>query len=272
MLWQGMLTWSHPYKRIVACVLHATQNRCSFVLGVRQQLRRMWQTLRHYVDQFGGLDAALYILDRLFARLPLPIRLTKFYVVAQPVSEKPLFPEHRAKHIVCELIPELAVDRKEHPCPRPVSVIAARYLQSAACIGAYANGAFAGCLWLVKERYEEDVVRCTFLLPSKNSIWDFDAYVDPEYRMSPVFLKLWNHAYQVMREENIQWSISRISAFNAESRKVHGRMGAIDIAAITFIRIASWQLTFSGSKPYLHVSLSDKSIPVFEVAPPRHIL
>ena len=228
----------------------------------------MWRLLGQYADLFGKFDSALYILDRLFSRLPFSIRLTKFYVVAQPVSAKPLFPEHRAKHIAMKLIGEEPIAGHVHPCPRPASVLAARYKQAAICIGAYANDVFAGCLWLVKGRYEEDVVRCTFLLPASESIWDFDAYVDPEYRMSPVFLKLWNHAYSIMRSENIDWSISRISAFNSKSRNVHRRMGAIDILSITFISIGSWQLTLSKSMPYVHLSFSGGSIPVFEVTPP----
>lgn len=231
-------------------------------------MKKMWRALAQYADQFGTFDSALYILDRLFARIPFSIRLTKFYVVAQPVSEKPLFPEHRAKHIAMKLIGEELIAADAHPCPRPESVLAERYMQSAICIGAYADDVFAGCLWLVKGRYEEDVVRCTFVLPATDSIWDFDAYVDPEYRMSPVFLKLWNHAYSVMRAGNINWSISRISAFNADSRNVHRRMGAVDMLSITFLNMGSWQLTFSQSRPYVHLSRSAQSVPVFDVIPP----
>jgi hypothetical protein len=263
-----MPTWSHLHQNFVASGQDAMENCVVIVQRVKFQLKKIWQTLEQYVDQFGKFDSALYILDRLFARLPFPLRLTKFYLVAQPVSSKPLFPEHRAKHISVKLIVEEPKNPQAHPCPRPEPVIAARYLQSAICIGAYAHADFAGCLWLVKGQYEEDVVRCTFVLPATNSIWDFDAYVDPQYRMSPVFLKLWNHAYYLMREENIAWSISRISAFNTDSRKVHRRMGAVDVASITFISIGSWQITLSGSKPYVHLSLSHRSIPVFDVLPP----
>jgi len=208
------------------------------------------------------------MLDRLFTKSPLPVSVTKFYIVAQRVSDKRLVPEHRGRNITVKEVLQAGVERMRHPCPRPSHVIDSRYKQSAVCFSAYSEDKFAGCIWLTTDKYCEDVVRCTFSLPDNNSVWDFDAYVDPQYRISPVFLKLWDYTYGWMREEGRQWSISRISAFNSNSRNVHRRMGATDLGSMVFFRVGRWQFTLSTFKPRLHLSFSKSTAPVFVVCPP----
>lgn len=229
----------------------------------------MWQKLRQHIAEFGILDAGLYLLGRLLRKSPLPVVISKFYIVAQPVSAEPLVPERRGRNISVRQVMPDERHGSAHPCPRPAQVIARRYAQSAICYGAFKGEAFAGCIWLVADRYREDVVRCVFEIPDGNCIWDFDAFVDPQYRLSPVFLKLWDCAYEWMRQHGRGWSLSRISAFNRDSLNVHGRMGAITVGSATFLAVGRAQIAFSTLAPHLHLSLNDDQVPVYAVHAPN---
>ncbi|MDD2759554.1 MAG: hypothetical protein PHH11_04605, partial [Methylomonas sp.] len=98
---------------------------------------------------------------------------------------------------------------------------------------------------------------------------DFDVYVEPKYRLSPTFLKLWDEASARLLREGVSWSLSRISAFNTMSLSSHKRMGAKIIGWAVFFQMAGIQLTISSLKPFLHISLSNASLPTFEFQLPK---
>jgi len=113
----------------------------------------------------------------------------------------------------------------------------------------------------VTEAYSEDVVRARYLLPpSGKTAWDFDVYVVPEERLGFTFPRLWDTAYEYLREKGIRWSLSRISAFNPASLAAHRRLGARRIGSATFLLLGGAQLMLSSFRPYLHLSLR-RSVP-----------
>jgi hypothetical protein len=148
-------------------------------------------------------------------------------------------------------------------------VIADRYKQNALCLAAYKDDEFAGCLWYVKNHYREDEVNCAYELGSENLAWDFDVYVVPKFRLTPVFIKLWDTASAKLINSGCYWSLSRISAFNSMSLASHKRMGAKVIGWAVFIQIATVQLTIASISPYLHLSYSKNSFPLFKFQPPK---
>jgi hypothetical protein len=152
--------------------------------------------------------------------------------------------------------------------PRPDWAAPYRFNQGAVCLVALKAGTFAGFLWLTLGSYQEDEVRCRYVpLPPGKSAWDFDVHVEPEYRNGIVFLKLWDEANRFLTAHQIQWSLSRISAFNSGSILSHAKLGAQRIGAVTFLSIGSWQIAASTVRPYLHFSARAGSLPTYALNP-----
>lgn len=222
------------------------------------------RAFRTLASQIGALNTVLYGIDRGCAALTAGrVRLFKYYFVAQPVIDLPRLPAGRGRKLQARLVPQ--GDALTVRFPRPPDVIAGRYRQGAQCLALYKDDEFAGFHWHVHRHYEEDEVRASFLLKNSSSVWDFDVHVEPAHRLGVAFLRLWDEANALLFRQGVRWSCSRISAYNPDSMKSHGRMGAAVLGQAVFISIGRWQFMFSDLKPYFHVSISSRSRPVFDV-------
>jgi hypothetical protein len=225
-------------------------------------IRQKQKQLQELIGQQGAGNACLYLINRMTSSHSIPLSFNKYYFVTQLLNTQPLLPPQRGRQLnVVELIQDQITP---HPCPRPEAVIKDRYDQGATCLAAYNNKDFAGCLWFAASRFREDEVRCVYELLSSEYVWDFDVYVEPQFRLSPVFLKLWEVASTKLVEAGFKHSLSRISAFNMLSLASHKRMGAKIIGWAVFMNLKHLQLTFTSMKPYFHVSWSPASMPTFQ--------
>jgi GNAT superfamily N-acetyltransferase len=155
--------------------------------------------------------------------------------------------------------------------PRPAEVLADRYAQGALCFAAIRDDRLAGFLWLCRDRYSEDDVRCTFLLPENGvAWWDFDVWISPDQRNGVLFAKLWNAATEFLRDAGAQWTCSRITRQNVASIDAHRRLGATFIGHAVFIQGRRWQLSLA-RKPRIHLSRAVDQAPVIPVIPPRMV-
>jgi hypothetical protein len=112
---------------------------------------------------------------------------------------------------------------------------------------------FVGFLWLKPQEYVEDEVRCIYTLqPPDRTAWDFDVYVDPQFRLSKAFVRLWDTAHATLRREGRTWTMSRIVVFNRESIRAHARLGAVRVCSALFLAGRRWQVSFFTVRPYLH--------------------
>ena len=112
------------------------------------------------------------------------------------------------------------------------------------------------------DRYDEDEVRCEdVLVPHGEVAWDFDAHVAPEFRMSRVFVQLWEAANEYLRLQGYRWTASRISAFNPASLASHKRFGAEHCHTALFLVVGPFQLTLLSLAPFVHVSARQASRP-----------
>ena len=217
--------------------------------------------IRRTAAQLGWLNMLCYGLDRLLARAGW--RLRKYYFVAQPTSQaappgRRVLPERGAGFTV-----RLASSGRDVPLthPRPRAVISQRFAQGAQTLQAWHEGELAGFLWFLPHAYQEDEVRARYLLASPQSLWDFDVYVAPEYRLGPLFRRLWGDAHAMMRSQGVQWTCSRISAYNPASRASHARLGAVTLGSAVFLSCGEWQWTFATQAPYFHLSRNPAAFP-----------
>lgn len=154
--------------------------------------------------------------------------------------------------------------------PRPAAVIAKRFDHGARCFAVLVKGRFAGHIWLAREAYEEDEVRCRYQLPrAPSSAWDFDVFIEPEFRAGRTMARLWKASSAHLNEEGVVWTFSRISLFNATSIQSHERLGASQVATGAFAVVGSMQLAFFSVAPYVHVSWWRGNRPVLWLPAPN---
>jgi hypothetical protein len=194
------------------------------------------------------------------------VRLIWYVLVAQPVRTDWRIPSKLGHSVTVRVV--RAGDALLAQCPRPPSVIASRFEQGAMCIAAERDGNLAGYLWLCADRYREDEVRCTFLLPDPAARWwDFDVWVRPDQRSGVVFALLWREAHAMLHALGAQWSCSRIARLNPGSLAAHRRLGATVVGQAIFLRGVKHQLMIA-SPARMHFSGSARRVPNMTVAPP----
>ncbi|AVR96923.1 GNAT family N-acetyltransferase [Pseudoduganella armeniaca] len=146
--------------------------------------------------------------------------------------------------------------------PRPRDVLARRLREGSHSLAAWRDGELAGFLWYQFDAYQEDEVRARYQLPSRRSAWDYDVYVQPHLRLGPTFARLWHEAHRRLHARGVRWTCSRISAFNPDSLRAHGRLGTVRLGSATFLVLGRWQCMLADVAPYLHLSRGPASFPL----------
>ncbi len=213
--------------------------------------------------ELGARNTAWYALARCL-RL-IGVGLYRYQFVAQPVVAGAM--RSAPGKLAMRTIASLA----ELPAayPRPREVVAARFRQGGYSIAAWKGEELAGILWYQLGAYQEDEVRVRYCLPSPHSCWDYDVFVHPKMRLGTAFCRLWDEANRRLHERGIEWTCSRISAFNPASLRAHARIGAVALGNATFFRLGRWQLMLASLPPYCHLSSGPASSPqlVFDTRP-----
>lgn len=223
--------------------------------------------LREAFRQFGAFDGSLYLVHRALERTTGGrAGIHRYYLVAQPVPDTSAL-RNGANGSVCILPPD---DPLRTEFPRPAHVIAKRYHDGNLCFGARVSQRFAGFLWIARESYDEDEVRCLYhLADPASSVWDYDVYVEPQFRLGRTFARLWDAANRHLAADGVRWTFSRISGFNPVSLQVHSKLGVRRLFGVTFLRAGTVQLTLAGAPPFVHLSLSPRSRPTLKLSPPE---
>jgi hypothetical protein len=181
---------------------------------------------RRLAKELGPGPALLYVMDRVLQGLSGGrARIVPYALYAQPIGAQ-AFKSVRDDPgtIIARSAPGDPLAAK---FPRPAPVIQARHAHGAQCFAATVKGEFAGYIWIARGRYEEDEVRCTYVLAQPDScVWDFDVYVEPRHRMGRTMGRLWKAVDADLAAAGVRWSFSRISMFNPGSVASHQRLGA----------------------------------------------
>jgi hypothetical protein len=191
----------------------------------------------------GPKGALLYYLAQLLARGTFGrASLIRYRFVAQPIADNPAVNAPAGK---TEIRRVHAHDAIVKFFPRPPEIIAQRFAAGHVCLAVTVSGVFAGFLWLAFGTYEEDEVRCRYQLADPAlTVWDFDVYVAPQFRLGRSFARLWDAANEDLRQRGVRWSISRISSFNPASLAAHARLGALPLGHASFLCLGRLQLAF----------------------------
>ena len=220
--------------------------------------------------KLGALDGSLYLINRLLGHLSGGrAGLHKYYLVVQPVRPAAQALRPSADTVIAPAAPDSPLRAS---FPRPTEVIEQRYRDGALCFAAVVKAQFAGFLWLQRERYREDEVRCDYLLVQPAvSVWDYDVYVEPRYRLGRCLARLWDEANRHLQAEGVRWTFSRISAYNPASLKAHARLDARPLHSALFLCLGRLQFSWLPQAPHLHLSLGPQQRPRIPLAPPTEL-
>ncbi len=216
---------------------------------------RIIASLKSTLRSLGWVDGLTYLLAQAVSRLTRGhVRIISYDLVVQPITDGLDLPVHRGKDI--EIREIVAGDPLLAAMDRPAEIVDFRFEQGARCLVALKKGELAGFLWWTQGPYTEDEVRCVFVPePQGQAIWDFDVYVAPRYRFSPIFPCLWHVATKQLFSQGYRYSCSRISAFNPASLAAHRRLGAKIVDRRLFICFGRLELSLSRQSPRFYVSL-----------------
>lgn len=204
--------------------------------------------------EFGLLAGLLYVIDRVFLRISPSLRLYFYELMVQPIPEKPLLPVRFAKGIEIREIKR--GDPEVDLMPARPEIKESRFEQNAICLGAFQKGKFIGYIWFCFRAYDEDEVRCTFVLtPEDQAVFDFDLYLFPEYRMGLGFIGIWNGANAFLRSRGIKFTFSRLTRFNLASRRAHEHLGWKCVGRTVFLQVWGFEFMVATIFPYLYLSL-----------------
>lgn len=217
-------------------------------------LRSPLAAWRRLAKELGLGPALLYAANRVLVKLSGGrVRIVPYALYAQPIGAQ-AFKDVRDDPATC-VTRTPPGDPLVAKFPRPASVIQNRYAQSAQCYSAVVKGEFGGFIWIARDRYEEDEVRCTYVLARPDScVWDFDVYLEPRYRMGRTMGRLWKAVDADLAAIGVRWSYSRISIFNPGSLGSHERLGAKRVGLAIFLVIGPLQTAVMSLKPYIFLS------------------
>ena len=211
--------------------------------------------------QLGAIEGGWYCLAVFLRKTSRDhIKLFRYIFVAQPIPNSPSTFLRPTSKIDVGFV--TLNDPLVGAFPPPYKVIKKRFDDGNICIAAKNEGRFAGYIWIANDRYDEDEVRCRYQLGvQNNSVWDFDVYVHPEYRLGRCLARLWDFTSAYLTHTGKKWSFSRIAASNLGSMRSHRRLGIRTLFTASFFCIGDFQLMLSLHKPFIHISFSSSQIP-----------
>jgi hypothetical protein len=199
-----------------------------------------WKAL---VQEMGDWRTALlYVAHRLLMRASAGrARIVPYALYAQPIGHPSL---SEVKPDPATVVRRECGPHAQVPLgPRTESVVAQRLQAGSECHVCEVKGEFAGCIWLSSQSHDEDEVRCRYLLPP-STVWDFDVYVAPRYRLGRTVARLWAAVDQDLQRRGVAWTFSRISRFNRSSIGTHERLGARRVGTALFVCLGAWEMSW----------------------------
>jgi len=215
-------------------------------------MTNMLQRVASPFREFGAGAGFLYTIDRALSRVSSQLRLHVYEFVRQPVGEIPFV----GRKLTPLAMREIGADNPVVAfMPVRPEVMRERRAQNATCLAGFRNGTLVGYMWFCRPAYEEDEVRCTYVLESPaTSVFDFDFYLLPEHRMGTAFARLWTGVNEHLQAQGVDATYSRLTRFNLESRRAHARLGARRVGRALFLKLGKIEVMLATLSPYLSVS------------------
>jgi hypothetical protein len=206
--------------------------------------------------EFGAGAGLLYAIDRVLSGVSPRLRLHFYELMAQPIPDTPLLPARFLRNVEVREIKR--GDPEVDLMPARPEIKESRFEQQAICLGAFMKSEFIGYMWFCYRRYDEDEVRCTFVLsPPDTAVFDFDFYLFPAHRLGLGFAALWHGANTYLRDRGITVTFSRLTRYNIASRRAHAHLGWTRVGRAFFLTAWGLQAMISTISPYVNLSIRE---------------
>lgn len=224
--------------------------------------------LRSACDDYGTIDAALLVLQRLVRRVSPPAVIERLHIVAQPVPRTRDGNGRRGQSI--QVRPLGPGDPTLATFTRIPAELTDRFAQGAVCLGAFRGTDLLGWLWFTVGAFRDHTHPVAVeLTPAAATAWDFDVYVRPEARFTAAFARLWEAAFDALRERGVSQTLSAISAYNPASLRAHRRLGTAPFGSLLVLRLGRLQAVLSRQfEPHWQASLQPDFLATFRVPAP----
>lgn len=214
----------------------------------------MFKRLAGPFREFGLAAGLLYLVGRALQAISPRLNLYVYELMVQPIPDAPLLPERLSKGM--EIRPIRRGDPEIGLMPARPEIKESRFDQGAVCLGAYRKGTLIGYLWLCFDAYDEDEVRCRYLLsPPGKAVFDFDLYIFPEHRMGLGFVGIWNGVNEYLRARGIDFTFSRLTRYNLPSRRAHAHLGWRRVANAVFLQAWNLEVMFATIAPFVSMTV-----------------
>src|SRR5690606_14877137 len=148
----------------------------------RGRERSMFGKLTGVYKEFGAVGGSLYLVDRLLRAFSDRTRLIVYDLMVQPLDAPSPKLARPLKGFSRRQI--TAGDPELRAVPVPAAVTESRFAQGATCLGIFKGEALAGYIWFASGAYDEDEVRCRYVLGRPDeAVFDFDLYIFPQHRL-----------------------------------------------------------------------------------------
>ena len=216
--------------------------------------------------EFGWAAGSAYMIDRGLRSLSPNLGLYVYEFMVQPMGGPPLLPPNLCRNLTFREI--VKGDPAIAEMPAREDIKARRFEQGARCLGAYRKGLLIGYIWYATGRYEEDEVRCDYVLVDRaKSIFDFDLYVLPQYRLGVGFLGVWHGANQMLAPQGVRYTFSRLTRFNVASRRAHAHLGWKRVGVGVFLQLWGAEFMASSVAPYIGATFGPRQRITFKLRP-----
>lgn len=227
------------------------------------------QAAREMAARSGWAVTLLFVVHRVLGKLSGGrARIVPYAIVAQPIGAGAYAAvRDDPSTVVCTAT---AHDPLVAAFPRPAAINARRWANGATCHLVAVKGQFAGTIWIQRGAYDEDEVRCRYVLADPATcVWDFDVFVEPRYRLGRTMGRLWKAVDGELAAQGVKWSFSRISRFNAESMQSHARLGAVVTGHACFLALGGLELGWFSGPPRFSCAWNASRTPIVHLNPPR---
>ena len=215
------------------------------------------QKLRSTSRELGVLSGSIYVLSRALKKISPESGIFFYDWTVQPITENRILPEKRASRYTHRII--VGDDPLFKEMPVLPELIEHRIRQQVECLALFKDDALVGFIWFAFGSYVEDEVRINFLLePQTQSVFDFNLYIFPKYRLGYAFAAIWDVANRYLYRHGVRYTYSRITHIKRNSLASHNRLGASIIGWSITIKITRFELTLTRNPFNVFWSVDDR--------------
>lgn len=219
--------------------------------------------------ELGFGNAVLYVINRIGERL-LGGRFSvfKIHFVVHVLPETAAAPRVRKGRMDIRHLRTDEAVAAGISFPEPL--IESRMADEAWCVAAFMDDRVVGYRWMQLTPHRDEELRCRFVPePAGRVAWCWNFYIDPKYRGTRVFTRLWDETFVLVRKLGAKGTVSWGSALTPRLLAAESKLGAKEIGRALIWRLGPWQLLIGNLPPRIHFSVHDGACPSIRLTLPQ---